>query len=200
MCRDVPPTTIWMAIARSCWAGTPSCPTAPFQSHWVGALPPITGLLQGPQTGFPHVFPTYAPRQSGLCDVGSPRTTRPPGARAANSCPQLPTTATLWPVPSSGAAHHCPGTRTVQRLWGRHREDVCLLLFRSSWVTWGVTSTEFCAGNPMSSISRGTCFLRPVPVLGKEHPVIRNAASVALWRSAILPDPSMVQITPQPEG
>lgn len=107
---------------------------------------------------------------------------------------------TLWPVPSSGAAHHCPGTRTVQRLWGRHREDVCLLLFRSSWVTWGVTSTECCAGSPMSSISRGTCFLRPVPVLGKEHSVIRNAASVALWRSAILPDPSMVQITPQPEG
>lgn len=28
---------------------------------------------------------------------------------------------TLWPVPSSGAAHHCPGTRTVPRGCG---EDI----------------------------------------------------------------------------
>lgn len=52
----------------------------------------------------------------------------------------------------------------------------------------------------MSWISWGTCSLRLVPLLGEGHPVMRKAASVALWGGAIFPDSSMVRITPQTKG
>lgn len=71
----------------------PFMPYSPFPEPLGWSLcPPLLGfsraLRLASHTYFPHM-----PPGSLASDVGSPRTTRPPGARAADSCPQLPTTA-----------------------------------------------------------------------------------------------------------
>lgn len=104
-----------IGTTRSCWAGIPSYPAALSGST---GLELLSWLLQGPQTGFPHVL-LGCPKLPGLCDVGSPGTTRPTIEQElrtprAGSCPQLPTVAHSGPsLPqeqrtTAQALGHCP--------------------------------------------------------------------------------------------
>lgn len=45
----------------------------------------------------------------------------------------------------------------------------------------GHDSSKVLCRQSMSWTSRGTCFLKLVPVLGKGHAVMRKGASAALW-------------------